>query len=456
MPISNRTPLVVGTLLNARYRILKRLGGGGFGITYEAQDTRLGSSVALKELFPMACNRLANDRIEASAEGKGMRDDPDAMTPASFERFKERSRDEGERLKNLDHPGIVPVYEVFEANNTVYIVMKLLTGQTLMEYMEGEGDDYRQLSWREAVALIQQLEAPLTYLHQRSILHRDIKPGNLMRQPDGTLVLIDFGGAREFFAYSQSYTRIFSKGFSSPEQYKGNFKATPAVDVYGTAATLYFLLTGNVPPLSLSRLGDEDDLRSPGEIQPQVPKVVSDAVMRGMAPRAAERTPTMAAFIQSLRHGAQAPTPRQPHPEQFVPLSSASHSTPERPADLSWLWGVAAIAGLFVLGFTLLRPFLSASTRTGSSTARSTMSIPAVNRNAQASAEKQLAPGKAGAPQVQFDPAPSATVVASSTEIQEELEEALREGRDTKYCKCRPCKCETCECTPSNARDSED
>ncbi|MDN4547178.1 protein kinase [Pseudomonas sp. C32] len=225
------------------YTIESVLGQGGFGIVYRAQHPVYGR-VALKEFFPKSqASRVVDGTIVPS-------------TPRSQEAFAkgvERLLSEGAKLKSFKHRNIVRVIEVFEQNRTAYLVMEEVDGQTLLAAVES-----RSLVPDKAMVedFAKQLLDALGLVHSSGLIHRDLAPDNILVDLNsGTpcFVLIDFGGAKRIVTdISESSSRQLTKtGFSAPEQYGsesvGGVKATPATDIYGLAAILYWLVSGNKP-----------------------------------------------------------------------------------------------------------------------------------------------------------------------------------------------------------------
>ncbi len=222
------------SLQQGRYQIGAVLGEGGFGITYQATDNRLGRTVAVKELFILGCSR----------EGNAVRP-PLTYAPQSWDKAIQNFLIEARIIAGLDHPGIVTVYDQFEENNTAYMVMKFIIGTTLSRLMAQQGGS---LSEDEAREYTIQVGQALAVVHAHNLLHRDIKPSNIILQPNGQTVLIDFGAAREFaLDRSVAVTAIASSGFSPPEQFYAKGRKGPYTDVFSLAATCYYMLTGVAP-----------------------------------------------------------------------------------------------------------------------------------------------------------------------------------------------------------------
>jgi len=275
-----RSPLPNGTaLLAGAYLIESCLGTGGFAITYRARDRGLDRPVAIKEFFPQGCVRAGN-LLVAGAE----------WTQETFARYRGRALEEGRRLAMLRHPGIVMVHTVFEENNTVYLVMELVEGEALDRHVMRRGG---WLPAAEAVSLIAQAAAALTMVHQAGLLHRDLKPQNLIRRPDGRVVLIDFGSARQLLPEAvHTRTVVLTPGYAPLEQYSPDGRLGPFSDIYSLAATAYYLLVGRPPRDAPSRVHHAPDVLPPSEIRTDVPLAVSEAIMRGlsMAPEERQRS----------------------------------------------------------------------------------------------------------------------------------------------------------------------
>jgi serine/threonine protein kinase len=229
-------PLPAGTLLaNGRYQLQQVLGQGGFAITYLALDTQLKRTVAIKELCPQGCVRDAHNQVA-----------PITLPPDQFAQIRQRFVEEAQLVAQLNHPGIVRIYDVFQQNNTGYMVMEYLHGETLGAKLKRAGG---VLPVDEAVDYILQVCDALEVVHRAGYIHRDIKPDNIIHCADGRLVLIDFGAARHFVAnQTATYTVMLTPSYAAPEQYSSAGRLDPRTDIYGLAATLYHLITG-VPPL---------------------------------------------------------------------------------------------------------------------------------------------------------------------------------------------------------------
>jgi serine/threonine protein kinase len=211
-------------LIRQRYRVVKRLGAGGFGAVYQAEDTELGNRlVAIKE---MSYGGLASQELQEATE--------------AFHR-------EAILLAGLSHPSLPRIHDHFSEDGHWYLVMEFIQGETLEKYLERSPQ--KHLSVKEALQLGIKLCGVLEYLHTRQppIIFRDLKPSNVMLTPDGEVYLIDFGIARLFKPGQQKDTIAFgSPGYAAPEQY-GKAQTTPRSDIYSLGALLHQMLTGHDP-----------------------------------------------------------------------------------------------------------------------------------------------------------------------------------------------------------------
>ncbi|TBR61912.1 serine/threonine protein kinase [Westiellopsis prolifica IICB1] len=260
-------------LQGGKYTLDQEIGRGGFGITFKATHHFLNHVVVIKTL---------NEKL---------RQHPD------FAKFERQFQDEARRLATCVHPNIVRISDFFVENGLPYMVMEYIPGDTL-----GEAYILPGIPLPEATAIhyIRQIGAALQVVHQNGLLHRDVKPDNIiLRQGTQEVVLIDFGIAREFNSgVRQTHTGMVSEGYSPIEQYLSQATRTPATDVYGLAATLYSFLTGQVPMPALLR--DREQMPTPRELQPHLSAAVNQAVMRGMAIEAKFRPQTVAEWLKLL------------------------------------------------------------------------------------------------------------------------------------------------------------
>lgn len=247
-------------LQGGKYIVEKELGLGGFGITYLVRNTQ-------RQLFVV---KTLNDKVQHRP---------------NFAKCQQDFLNEALRLARCSHPHIVRVEEVIQEGELWCMVMEYIHGETLASRI----DQYGALSEPEALRYIQQIGEALTVVHNNGLLHRDVKPINIMlRSIPGVAsssleaVLIDFGIAREFTPnLTQTHTEQFSGGFSPIEQYDRRSKRGAYTDVYALAATLYTLLTGEVPRLAPIR-ATGIALDPPKEINPAISDKVHQAILKGM------------------------------------------------------------------------------------------------------------------------------------------------------------------------------
>lgn len=246
--VDYRQALPAGFVLAGDYRINGVLGQGGFGITYKAEDLRLGAPVAIKEYFP---SELAVRDGGSTVEPRSVRDQ------RVLEWGRVKFLEEARTLARFRHPSIVRVSRLFEANNTAYIVLDFEMGPSLAEWRADLGRDPSQA---EVDRIAAKLLDAVAAVHDAGILHRDIKPANVIMRDGVEPVLIDFGAARQALsAQSKTVHAIVTPGYSPKEQYAVDLdRQGPWSDIYALGATLYFLVTGRPPPDALSReLGEE-------------------------------------------------------------------------------------------------------------------------------------------------------------------------------------------------------
>ncbi len=275
--------MLAGTKLQGgKYALDREIGRGGFGITFKATHHYLNQAVVIKTL---------NEKL---------RQHPD------FAKFERQFQDEARRLATCIHPHIVRVSDFFVEDGLPYMVMEYIPGETLGQAYVLPGIPLPEPT---AIHYIRQIGAALQVVHQNGLLHRDVKPDNIiLRQGTQEVVLIDFGIAREFNSgVRQTHTGIVSEGYSPIEQYLSHAPRTPATDVYGLAATLYSLLTARVPMSALLR--DREQMPTPRELQPHLSAAVNQAVMRGMAIEAKFRPQTVQEWLQLLPDEGKNPLP---------------------------------------------------------------------------------------------------------------------------------------------------
>ena len=333
--------LKAGTVLNSpkrSYTICRVLGQGGFGITYLVESTFMMGQIpfkgrfAIKELFVDAyCYRQPNS---AQVICNPTKEREVAQSKRAF-------ISESQRLQRLgiNHPNIVKVDEVFEANGTAYYVMEYLDGGALTDYVRHHG---QRLSFDEMAQLMRPICEAVGMLHQNSVAHYDIKPQNIMIGQDSTghmrPVLIDFGLAKHYDGQGQATSTLaaagFTPGYAPMEQYQGISSFAPTADVYALAASICFCLTGHAPAkaaeLDLDQLSDE--LMNLGVEAPRV-----DILLKALELRPTKRPANAAVFTQALFEAAvdseaTVPMERPQHPDRQKLSPAQSKTTEIKPA----------------------------------------------------------------------------------------------------------------------------
>ena len=282
--------LPCGTILNGKYVVGRSLGQGGFGITYIGYDLNLELPVCIKEYFPEgAAMRSATVSREVfwgtSENATGLKN--------RRESFVKESR-KAAKLRDLRH--VVNVWGVFYENETAYIVMDYIEGETLKSRLVRT---QQRLSEAECISLLSPVIQDLEEVHARGIIHRDIKPDNLMLQPNGDPVLLDLGAAKDLDKSSQnggttSSAMVVSHGFSPLEQYRSNGDIGPWTDVYAMCATIYYCISGKVLSAPLDRL--EEGRPDFHAFSPAVAAVLE----KGLAIKAENRIRSMGTLLKLL------------------------------------------------------------------------------------------------------------------------------------------------------------
>jgi len=278
-----------GTALNGgKYIIEKKIGEGGFGITYKAMQTGLNRSVCIKEYF--LAGRCVRNTYARTVQLQGVGEDV-------FEKYRQAFVKEAQTLASLRHPNIVEVIDIFDENNTSYMVMPFIEGRSLQSIVEKNGP----LPYPEAVNYIAQITNAVGYIHERHILHRDIKPENIMITADYKAILIDFGSAREFEQdKTQRHTSMLTHGYAPPEQYTANSRKGSYTDIYALGASLYFILTGQVPIEAAARSIEE--LPEPKSLNSKIPDEANRTIMKAMQLKVTDRYQTVQEFMDDLKN----------------------------------------------------------------------------------------------------------------------------------------------------------
>jgi serine/threonine protein kinase len=243
--------LPVGTQLKG-YVVGEKLGQGGFGITYRGFDLTLKMKVAIKEYYPSELVGRSTDRKTVVLNAR----DHEELFHYGLRTFLQ----EAQTIARLRHPHLVRVLNYFELNDTAYLVMDYYEGEDLARHLKPpKGLGGQPMPWRRALKLLLPVLDGLRKVHQAGFMHRDLKPGNLYLTPDDELIVLDFGSARQVTGTHTRSLLIFSEGYAPYEQYlPGHLnRQGPWTDVYGAAATLYFMLTARRLPSALERKQSE-------------------------------------------------------------------------------------------------------------------------------------------------------------------------------------------------------
>ena len=323
-------------LQNGKYEIVRTLGQGGFGITYEAEQIALRRKVAIKEFFMKEyCERDGATSHVTLGTSSGSKE--------LVERFRVKFVKEARTIATLNHPHIVKIIDVFEENGTAYYVMLYLEGGSLADLCK----DGRRLSEAEALHYTRQIASALDYLHHRPepMNHLDVKPSNVLLDENGDAVLIDFGISKRYDekgGQTSSTPVGISHGYSPLEQYKdgGVKEFSPATDIYSLGATLYTLLTGQTPP----QANDIFESGLPG--MPGISPWLRKAIEAAMQPRRTDRPQSIDAFLALL--DAPVDSEETVVPSKSKPESKPVHKTPKTPGEKkkskAWLWALIACA----------------------------------------------------------------------------------------------------------------
>ena len=262
------------TLKHGDYTIIEKLGDGGFGITYLAEQTILGRKVAIKELFlSKICTRDGNT---VTVPTDGIRNE--------FDKQLHNFLKEARNIAKMRHSGIVPVIDMFEENGTAYYVMEYFSRGSLAQLQKSRPGGRLQES--EALRYIRQIADALSYVHSKNLLHLDLKPGNILLDDNNNAILIDFGICKHYdesgniTVSTNSIETSRTPGYAPFEQYIAlNLKQfSPSTDIYSLGATFYKLLTGNTPPPANERYYDDTIPPLPDEISASTRTAIEQAM----------------------------------------------------------------------------------------------------------------------------------------------------------------------------------
>nr|MCR5162095.1 protein kinase [Lachnospiraceae bacterium] len=308
------TALMPETLLRKNYLLGRVLGKGGFGITYIAYDFKGKRRVAIKEYFPSSI--VTRDATRTTKV--------ETITDAEvYHNTVQKFYNEAKILSQLnDVPAIVKIYDFFCENNTAYIVMEYIAGHDVSEIVKSEGKQDLTTTFNIYYPIMEALEA----VHARGILHRDLSPTNIRVDKHFRPKLLDFGSARAYSdQMSVDMTVFLKEGFTPIEQYQRSGKHKPTEDIYALCASIYYTLTGKIPPNAFDRT-TFDTIKPFSSFGVQLPEAMERVIMKGLAVYAEMRyqsvTDLMHDFKEAFIGIPQEPTsvdPAQAEPGQAVP-----------------------------------------------------------------------------------------------------------------------------------------
>jgi serine/threonine-protein kinase len=333
---------MTGSQIGGRYELLETIGEGGFAVTWRAWDTRLERAVALKLLRPQY---------------------------ASDERFVVRFVREARAAASVSHPNVVRLYDFGQEWRAVYLAMQYVQGQTLRDLLRRFPGGMPE---RDAVGLIAPVLRGLSAIHAAGIVHRDVKPDNVLIDRDGDVLITDFGIAllTDSTRLTAADTTFGTAAYMAPEQGRGE-PVSAATDLYATGVMLFEMLTGRLPftgenPVAMMMAHQDQSPPRPSQIAPgnAISPAVEGAVMRVLAKRPADRLQSASAFLDALSGRAAAPTTRAAPPTATMPIQRAPRiqpaAVPQRPvrqpapvrrsSAWSWLLVVLVIAGVAAAG----------------------------------------------------------------------------------------------------------
>ena len=276
--------------LAGKYIIGHALGRGGFGITYVGMNANLGTRVAIKEYFPADISERAPDGVHIQAVSRDV--------APMFEQGKIKALQEAQTIARVESvPNVMRIYDCFGRNNTVYIIMEFIEGQTLSSLVAGSGP----MPWSEVLPVIRPIGLTLDQLHRQNLIHRDVSPDNIMiRTDNGESVLLDFGAASAAIRKGEKHEKLLKDGYAAPEQYQEDADINGRADEYSLAATAFFMLTGTRPAGATQRKYGDSHIELPKKVRSSVPDQAWQALEKGMAVVQEDRYPTIGEMMEAI------------------------------------------------------------------------------------------------------------------------------------------------------------
>ena len=365
LPMSEeyRNALPKGTTIDT-YRIESVLGEGGFGITYLVREMNLDKLFAMKELLPDGiAMRRTGDTSYVEAKSSSSEDD--------FAATRKYFISEARILAKMNHPAVVSVQRLMEANGTCYMVMDYVEGDTLGDHLKKRGgvlsgaDEFKQIFYP--------LMSGLDVLHAQGIIHRDIKPGNIMVKPDGSPVLLDFGAATQTQSKTMTITQMLSAGYSPFEQYTSRAKQGPYTDIYALGATMLKCITGKKPDDASDRMhGDAYQHLVENETYASIYGTsLLSAVDEALQMDAKQRPQDIVAWRNMMERNGKKPTVAMgPEPQPRAVLESRPAPEPgqvKKKRGREKMWGGVAVGLVAMVALTV---FLSGPSEYGNAEAQ--------------------------------------------------------------------------------------
>lgn len=294
------------SILAGKYLLGMAIGEGGFGITYIGMDLNLEMRVAIKEYYPNGC------AVRNCSESNTVLSYSNSAQEV-FEKGREKFINEARLLAKCSNLSeIVSVKDFFRENHTAYIVMEYIEDITLKAYLKQNGD---HIPAQKTLQMMKPVICSLSKVHDMNLIHRDISPDNIMICNNGSVKILDFGGARDYiFSNEKSLSIMLKPGYAPEEQYRTHGNQGPWTDVYALCATMYRCITGSVPPESLERAYQESlpPIRS---ISPDCPPAAASAIEKGMSIYPEDRFQSMQELYSALYESSQsfsdAPEPQK-------------------------------------------------------------------------------------------------------------------------------------------------